>query len=143
MAHANVSKTITASQDDVWKVLSNPQRFEKWLTLQTKWKSEPPAELSQGAKITDVVSIMGMANTIEWTVDDFVAPASMKISGAGMAGAQVTFTLSVEADGAGSKANIDAEFISQMMVGAIGGAVERASVKELEASLDKLAALVA
>jgi len=37
---------------------------------------------------------------------------------------------------------IDAEFISQMMVGAIGGAIERASKKELEASLNNLAGLV-
>lgn len=59
-----------------------------------------------------------------------------------MAGAEVTFTLTVEADGDGTEAGIDAEFISQMMVGAIAGAIERASVTELETSLDQLAALV-
>ena len=142
MANANVSKQIPASQDAVWKVLSNPQRFEEWLTLHTKWKSEPPAELAVGSKISEVLTIMGMPNTIEWNVDEYDAPRSMKISGAGMAGAQVTFTLSVEAAGEGSVATVNADFISQMMVGAIGGAVERASVKELNESLDKLAVLV-
>ncbi|MDN5745250.1 MAG: SRPBCC family protein [Nocardioidaceae bacterium] len=142
MATANVSKNINATQDEVWTVLSNPQRFEDWLTLHTKWKSEPPAELSKGSQICEVVTIMGMPNTIEWAVDEYDAPTSMTISGAGMAGAKVTFVLSVQADGDASVATIDAEFISQMMVGAIGGAVERASVKELDESLTQLAALV-
>lgn len=142
MAHVNVSKEIPASQDAVWKVISNPQRFEEWLTLHTKWKSEPPAELALGSTISEVVTIMGMANTIDWNVDAYDAPNTMTISGAGMAGAQITFTLSVAAAGDNAVATIDAEFISQMMVGAIGGAIERASVKELDESLDKLATLV-
>lgn len=142
MANANVSKEIPASQDAVWKVLSNPQRFEEWLTLHTKWKSEPPAELEKGSQISEVLTIMGMANTIDWNVDEYDAPNTMTISGTGMAGAKVTFTLSVAASGENSVATIDADFISQMMVGAIGGAVERASVKEINESLDKLAALV-
>lgn len=142
MAQAHVTKQISASQSDVWTVLSNPRHFEDWLTLHTKWKVDPPATLEKGSKISEVLTIMGMANTIDWNVDEFDAPHTMKISGTGMAGAKVTFTLSVEAEGDVSVASVDAEFISQMMVGAIGGAVERASVKELNESLDKLAALV-
>ena len=65
MAHATVSKDIPASQDAVWKVISNPQRFEEWLTLHTKWKSEPPAELALGSKISEVLTIMGMANFLD------------------------------------------------------------------------------
>lgn len=143
MATATVSKEIEASQQDVWTVMSNPQRFEEWLTLHTKWKTDPPAELTKGSQISEVLTIMGMPNTIEWNVDEYDAPSRLTISGAGMAGAQVTFTMSVAAAGDKSVASVDAEFISQMMVGAIGGAVERASVKELNDSLDKLAALVA
>lgn len=90
MAHVNVSKDINAPTEAVWKVLSNPQRFEEWLTLHTKWKDEPPTELVHGSQITEVVTIMGMANTIEWNVDEFSAPSSMKISGTGLAGAKVT-----------------------------------------------------
>ncbi len=51
--------------------------------------------------------------------------------------------MSVEADGAGSVAKIEAEFISQMMVGAIGKAIERTALEELEASLEKLSDLLA
>lgn len=143
MAKAHASKEFPVSQDKLWSVISDPRRFEEWLTVHTKWKSEPPAELSQGATMAEVLTIMGMANTIDFTVEQYDAPNSTKFSGTGMAGAKISFTLAVEARGAeASAATIDAEFISQMMVGAIGGAIERASTKELDASLDKLAALV-
>ena len=48
---------------------------------------------------------------------------------------------SVQPRGDGSAATLDAEFTSQMMVGAIGAAIELASKTELDASLDTLAAL--
>jgi carbon monoxide dehydrogenase subunit G len=143
MAKSSVTKEIEAPQEKVWAVLANPSRFEEWLTLHTKWKDEPPTELSVGTQLTEVVTIMGMPNTIVWTTEAYDAPNSLRISGAGMAGAKVTFVLSVEAKGDTSVASVDAEFISQMMVGAIGGAIERNATKELNTSLDQLAALVA
>ncbi|MFI6997472.1 SRPBCC family protein [Nocardia sp. NPDC050175] len=144
MAQAKVSKEFAAAQEKVWAVLSDPNRFEEWLTVHTKWKELPPAQLSAGATMTEVLTIMGMANTITFTVDDYAAPNSTKFSGVGLAGAKISFTLTVEAKGDNaSLVTIDAEFISQMMVGAIGGAIERASTKELEASLVNLAGLLA
>jgi carbon monoxide dehydrogenase subunit G len=143
MAKANVSKEIAASQDKVWAIISDPARFDEWLSVHTKWKEAPPATLSRGSTMSEVLTIMGMANTINFTVEEYDAPNSTKFSGTGMAGAKISFTLTVEANGAdASVASVDAEFISQMMVGAIGGAIERATTKELAASLDKLATVV-
>jgi hypothetical protein len=85
---------------------------------------------------------MGMANKIEWNVDEYDAPNSLKISGAGMAGVQVAFTLSVKPEGADSVTEIDAEFTGQMIVGPIGAAVGKSTKGELEQSLAKLTALV-
>lgn len=142
MATANGSIEIAAPQDKVWAIISDPARFEEWLTLHTKWKEAPPASLSEGATLSEVLTIMGMANTITFTVDEYDAPKTTTFSGTGMAGAKIAMTLSVEAKGDDTSiASVDAEFISQMMVGAIGGAIERASTKELNASLEKLAAL--
>ncbi|WP_194820156.1 SRPBCC family protein [Nocardia sp. XZ_19_385] len=143
MALASASKEIAASQDKVWAIIADPSRNAEWNTLHDKWKSEAPTVIAQGDKMSEVVSIMGMPNTIVWEVTQYDAPNTFTISGAGMANAKVTFTMSVEANGAGSIAKIDAEFISQMMVGAIGKAIERTAFKELEASLLKLADLVA
>ena len=93
--------------------------------------------------MVEILSIMGMPNTIDFTVNKYDAPRITTFSGKGMANAKVTFTLAAEAAGDdATKVTVDADFISQMMVGAIGGAIERASKSELEASLDKLAELV-
>ena len=48
----------------------------------------------------------------------------------------------VEADGDGSKVTITAQFEGQMIVGAIGAAVEKAGRAELDQSLAKLGELV-
>ncbi|WP_405151133.1 SRPBCC family protein [Nocardia salmonicida] len=142
MAKVAVTKEIAAAQDAVWTTLADPRRFEEWLTLHTKWKEEPPAQLAVGTKMVEVLTIMGMANTISFTLDSFDPPNSLSMSGTGMAGAKITLTLSVAAVGAGSNVTIEAEFVSAMMVGAIAGAIERATGKEIEASLEKFATLV-
>ncbi len=142
MAKATASIDIAASPDKVWALISDPSRFEEWLSVHTKWKEPPPETLSKGATMSEVLTIMGMANTLEFTVEEYDPPNSTKFSGTGMAGAEISFTLTVEAKGDdASIASVDAEFKSQMMVGAIGGAIERAATKELTASLEKLAAL--
>lgn len=142
MASVNATIEFPAPPEKVWATMSDPKRYEEWLTIHQGWRGELPEELSVGTKLTEIVSVMGMANKIEWTVDVYEPPRAVKISGTGMAGVQVSFTLSVEPCDAGSKAAIDAEFTGQMVVGAIGAAVEKQSKKELDASLDKLAGLV-
>ncbi|MET9492443.1 SRPBCC family protein [Nocardia sp. NPDC006630] len=144
MAHVNVSKQLAAGQQTVWAALTSPLRYEEWLTLHTKWKEEPPAEVTEGSRMTEVLTIMGMANTITWNTDSYDAPNSMSISGTGMAGAKLTLTMSVAAqDDSTSVATIEADFVSQMMVGAIGGAIERATTSELVASLENFSTLLA
>ena len=142
MAKATVSKEILSPNEKVWEVLANPSRFEEWNVLHTRWKDTPPTTASLGTRFTEVLTIMGMPNTIEFTTTDYDPPKTLTISGEGMAGAKITLTLSVSPSPTGSVATLDAEFISQMMVGAIGSAIERAAAKELGTSLDNLAALV-
>lgn len=142
MAKTTASKHIAAPQEKVWAILANPTRFGEWNTLHTRWKDEPPTELATGTQFTEILTIMGMANTITFTTVSYDAPNTLTISGRGMAGAEVSLTLAVAPDGEGSVASLDAEFVSQMMVGAIGAAIERASKKELDSSLVNLVALV-
>lgn len=86
MALAKVSKEFPVAPDRVWPVLTDPHRFEERLTVHTTWKELPPARLSAGATMTEVLSIMGMADTITFTVVDYDAPHTTKFSGTGMAG---------------------------------------------------------
>lgn len=142
MAESHVTTVLPVPHEAAWKVLSDLSRFEEWLTIHDAWKSDLP-ELAEGARVTEQLSVMGMTNKIDWTVMAHEPPSTLKISGTGMAGAQITFTLSVAPEGDGSLVTIDAEFSGQMVVGAIGAAVERSTTTALEESLAKLTELVA
>lgn len=142
MTKVNVTVALPSTPEKTWATISDLSRFEEWLTIHQKWSGELPAEIGVGSKVTEVLAVMGMANKIEWTVDEYDAPRSLKISGTGMAGVKVSFTLSVKPEGAGSRADIDAEFTGQMIVGPIGAAVGKNTKGELEKSVAKLAELV-
>lgn len=142
MGQISASVQLPAAPATVWQEFSNPNNFEKWLTIHTKWKGEVPAEFAQGSQVSEVVTMLGMPNTITWTVDEYDAPHKLSISGTGMAGVQVRFDLIVAAADGGSTATIDAEFSGAMIVGALGKAVEKDGQKNLDESLAKFAALL-
>ncbi|AVP70356.1 type II toxin-antitoxin system Rv0910 family toxin [Prescottella equi] len=142
MASVSVSAALPAAPDKAWDALSDLSRWEEWLTIHQGWKSELPTEVRLGATFTEVVSVMGMANKIEWTVTEVEVPKLVKIAGTGMAGVTVEFTLQVQPDEAGSKAVIDASFKGAMIVGPIGKAVAKNAAADLETSLAKFAELV-
>ena len=143
MASVSVTQDLPVDPQTAWDNLSDLAGWEKWLSIHQSWKSELPSEVTVGTQITEVVSVMGMANKIEWTVTEVAAPTTVTISGTGMAGVKVEFTLSVAPAETGSTATIDASFTGTMIVGPIGKAVAKNAQGDLETSLAKLAELVA
>jgi len=136
MGKVSAEVTIDATPEKVWDAITNPADYDKWLTIHTKWKEETPERFTQGAKVAEVVTMLGMANTITWTVEEYDEPSRMRIAGTGMAGVKTAFTLNVESDGnGGSKVDMDAEFEGQMIVGALGKAVEKDAKEQLDLSL--------
>jgi len=142
MPEAHVTTELPTSPENAWAILSHMSRFGEWMTIHDKWNTDVPEQLAVGTKVTEQLTIMGMTNKIEWTVEEYNPPKSLKISGTGLAGAQISFTLSVAGSGETAEVTIDAEFTGQMMVGAIGAAVEKNAAIELDKSLAQLAALV-
>jgi hypothetical protein len=143
MASVSVTQSLPVSPDAAFAALSDLAGFENWLKIHQSWKSALPTEITVGTQITEVVSVMGMANKIEWTVVEANAPTSMAIEGTGMAGVKIKFTMSVAGTDAGSDATIDAEFTGTMVVGPIGKAIAKNTEADLTESLAKLAELVA
>ena len=139
-----IEKTVAyaAEPDKVWAVVSDLNRFGEWLSMHQSWKSDVPAEVHPGTQVTAIVSLLNMPNTITWTVDEFSAPSAVRLSGTGMAGVKVAIGLSIAPSSGGSSVSITADFEGQMIVGAIGAAVEKAGAQELDASLAKLGELV-
>lgn len=144
MSKVQAAAAVPAPPEKVWELIARPATYDQWMTIHTKWKGDVPDRFRQGATADEVVTMLGMANTISWTVTAYEEASSLTISGTGMAGVKSTFTLSVESDSnGGATAAIDAEFEGTMVVGALGKAVEKDARANLEASLGKLAELVA
>lgn len=131
-----------ASPDKLWAVITDLPRWGEWFTIHQSWRDEPPTELSKGTTLCSVVSVLNMPNTIAWTVDEYEAGSTVSISGAGMAGAKLSVTLTVTPTDTGSALTISSTFEGQMIVGAIGAAIERAGLADLDKSLANLEALV-
>jgi uncharacterized protein YndB with AHSA1/START domain len=142
MGQISASRELTASAEDVWALASDPNNFEKWLSLHVKWKGDVPAEFSKGAQVTEVISMMGMPNTITWTVDEYEAPSNVVISGTGMAGVKVAINLSVTPTDSGSRFDLATSFEGAMIVGALGKAIEKQGAVELNTSLDNFEGLL-
>ncbi|PKV99977.1 polyketide cyclase/dehydrase/lipid transport protein [Amycolatopsis echigonensis] len=143
MASVSVTQALPVDPQKAWDALSDLAGWENWLSIHQNWKSELPTEVTEGTRVTEVVSVMGMANKIEWTITHVDAPHTVTIAGTGMAGVKVEFTLSVAPAEGGSTAQIDASFTGTMIVGPIGKAVAKNTQADLDGSLAKFAQLVA
>lgn len=142
MGSIEKSASFPVSTEKLWAVVGDPNRFGDWLSMHQKWKSDVPAELKVGDTIVEVVSVMNMPNTISWTVEEYDAGKNVKLAGTGMAGVKIAITVNVSGDGDSSTLDLKTEFEGQMLVGAIGAAVEKAGMTDLEASLAKLTELL-
>ncbi|MEV0335679.1 SRPBCC family protein [Nocardia sp. NPDC050717] len=142
MASVTVSTDLPVTPEAAWARLSDLANWEDWLTIHQGWRSELPAELAAGARFIEVVSVMNMANKIEWTVAEVDPTRYLKITGTGMAGVTVEFVLKVEPTATGSSAAFDASFKGTMIVGPIGKAVAKHAEADLKESMAKFTELV-
>lgn len=143
MGHVNVSQELPVSVDKLWSTISDPSSWDSWLTIHAGWLEEPPATLADGAKLTEKVVMLGMANKLEWTVEKCQQDTQLVIAGTGMAGVKTRFSFLLEPAADAAKVTVDAEFSGSLIVGALGKAVEKDANKNLSDSLEKLAAVAA
>ncbi len=141
MGQISTSVQLEHAPEKVFSLATDPQRYEEWMTIHTKWKGDVPTEFTKGAQVSEVVTMLGMPNTITWTVDELDGH-KVSMSGTGMAGVQVRITIEVEPHEVGSSMNLSTEFSGSMIVGALGKAVEKDGQKQLEASLEKFQGLL-
>lgn len=141
MGHIEATRELSASPEALWETVSDLANWDKWFTVHEKWLEEPPATLTPGAKLTAKIVMLGMANKIEWMVESVEAPTHLVLAGTGMAGVKARFTFAIEPAGDGSKFTVSGDFEGAMIKGALGKAVEKDGVKQLDKTLDQLDAL--
>jgi len=141
MGHIEASRELSADPEALWGTITDLANWDKWFTVHEKWLEGPPDTVTEGAKLTAKIVMLGMANKIEWTIDQVDAPRTLVLSGTGMAGVKAKFTFNIEPADKGSKFTVFGDFEGAMIKGALGKAVEKDGVKQLATTLDKLDAL--
>jgi len=143
MAKVNASASVPASPDRTWRAAADLSRFGEWLTLHDGWRGEVPAEITEGTRLTSVVSVLGLRNRVTWLVERFAPPTGLTISGRGVGGVRIALELAVRAVGRDrSTITVDAEVTGRPVFGPVGMAVGRAVRTDLRRSVAALAALV-
>ncbi len=141
MGHIEASKDLAATPDALWATVSDLSTWGEWFTVHDKWMEEPPAALTEGAKLSAKIVMLGMANKIDWTVEAVEVPTRLVLSGAGMAGVKATFEFTIEPADGGSRFTVAGDFQGAMVKGALAKAVEKDGKKQLDKSLDALDAM--
>jgi len=141
VGHIEAARELSASPEALWGTVSDLANWDKWFTVHEKWLQEPPATLSEGSKLTAKIVMLGMANKIEWTIESVDSPRSLVLSGSGMAGVKAQFTFTIDPAESGSKFTVFGDFEGALIKGALGKAVEKDGVKQLNKTLDQLDAL--
>ncbi|GAB4583356.1 type II toxin-antitoxin system Rv0910 family toxin [Nocardia sp. IFM 10818] len=142
MGHIEASKDLNATPDALWAVVSDPQTWDKWFSIHERWMEEPPAVLAAGSKLVAKIVMLGMANKIEWVVESVDTPNRLVLSGTGMAGVKVQFSFDIQPTDSGSTFSVSGDFEGALIKGALGKAVEKDGLTQLDktlAALDSLA----
>jgi uncharacterized protein YndB with AHSA1/START domain len=138
MGHIEATRELSAAPEALWATVSDLANWDKWFTVHEKWLEEPPTTLTEGAKLTAKIVMLGMANKIAWTIEAVDAPQRLVLAGTGMAGVKAQFTFTIEPAGAGSKFTVCGDFEGALIKGALGKAVEKDGVKQLDKTLEQL-----
>ncbi|UMB67924.1 type II toxin-antitoxin system Rv0910 family toxin [Mycobacterium paraterrae] len=141
MGHIEATRQLSADPDALWATVTDLANWDKWFTVHEKWLEGPPDTVTEGAKLTAKIVMLGMANKIEWTIQQVDEPRSLVLSGTGMAGVKATFTFTIEPATSGSTFAVFGDFEGAMIKGALGKAVEKDGAKQLDKTLDQLDAL--
>jgi uncharacterized protein YndB with AHSA1/START domain len=142
MGHVEANATVPFSPEKVWSAITNLEDYGKWMAIHTKWKGDLPAKLQKGAQYAEVITMMGMANTITWTVEEFEENKTWTTSGTGMAGVKTTTSINLTPEGDGTRISIGSEFSGNIIKGPLSKAIEKAAVKDLEKSVAALTELL-
>jgi uncharacterized protein YndB with AHSA1/START domain len=141
MGHIEATRELNARPDALWALISDPQTWDKWFAVHDKWMEEPPAVLTEGAKLTAKIVMLNMANKIDWTVLSVDPPRGLVLGGTGMAGVRAEFRFIIEPWGETAKFTVTGDFEGALVKGALGKAVEKDGRRQLDKTLGQLDAL--
>jgi uncharacterized protein YndB with AHSA1/START domain len=81
--HAQIE--IDAPPSAVWEIIMDPNRLAEWVTIHRSVKVKSPNPRIEGARMDQVLHILGVSFKVHWTLESVVAPREAEWHGRGPA----------------------------------------------------------
>lgn len=101
MSTVHVQIDIDASPQKVWETVMDPDRLAAWVTIHRSVKLRSPDPHEQGARMDQVLHILGVSFKVHWTLESVVAPRQAEWHGRGpaLSRALISYRLTRNPDG--------------------------------------------
>ena len=141
MANVDVTVTSALSPEQAWKLASDLNRFDEWLTIFGGWRSPVPDVIEKGTTVSSCIKVKGFRNTIHLEVTEYDEPKRIALDGRGFGGVRIGLTMAVNEAKQGTKFHVLAELKGGLLSGPVGGLVARVIRSDVEKSVNNLVAL--
>ncbi|AYE95972.1 SRPBCC family protein [Mycobacterium paragordonae] len=141
MAKVEVSTTSEVEPEAAWKLASDLQRFDEWMTIFGGWRSEVPSTIEEGTCVASLIKVKGFRNTIYWEVTHYDEPKSIELKGRGRGGVRLTVAMEVTPRDPGSDFQLTADLSGGVLSGPVGRLVARMLRSDVKKSVENLAEL--
>lgn len=141
MAKVEVSTASEVEPEAAWKLASDLQRFDEWMTIFGGWRSEVPSTIEEGTCVASLIKVKGFRNTIYWEVTHYDEPKSIELKGRGRGGVRLTVAMEVTPRDPGSDFQLTADLSGGVLSGPVGRLVARMLRSDVKKSVENLAEL--
>ncbi len=85
MSTVHVQIEIDAEPAAVWDTVMDPNQLEKWVTIHRSVKVKSPDPREEGARMDQVLHILGVSFKVHWTLESVIAQREAEWHGRGPA----------------------------------------------------------
>jgi hypothetical protein len=141
MATVDVNVPSDVSPQQAWKLASDLNRFDEWMTIFAGWRSPVPETISEGTEVASLIKVKGFRNTIHWRVTKYDEPQTIELTGTGWPGIKICITMNVTDTEGRTCFHLIADFSGGVLNGPIGRLVAKVLESDVRKSVSNLAAL--
>ncbi|PJE05806.1 MAG: SRPBCC family protein [Mycobacterium sp.] len=136
-----MSTTSDVEPEAAWKLASDLQRFDEWMTIFGGWRGEVPDTIEEGTCVASLIKVKGFRNVIYWEVTHYDEPNSIELKGRGRGGVRLTVAMAVTPKDPGSDFQLTADLSGGVLSGPVGRLVARVLRSDVKRSVENLAEL--
>jgi hypothetical protein len=141
MATVDVSVPSDVTPQQAWKLASDLNRFDEWMTIFAGWRGSVPDQIDEGTEVSSLIKVKGFRNTIHWRVTKYDEPRTIELRGTGWPAVRICITMNVAEVDQRTCFHLIADISGGVLNGAVGRLVARVLESDVRKSVSNLAAL--